>query len=213
MPLFLHEHLPDVGELGLWRIEEPEEWFLHHLLLTPVELRQLSHMKGRRRLEWLAARQLVHEMSGREKRTAFVKDEFGKPHLQDSPYQISISHSDGLAAAIAAPLSVGIDIQKIVAKITRIAHKFMREEEKASLEDATQIPHLHLYWGAKEALYKAYGRRELDFKQHIFVEPFSFNGQEGAMDGRVEKGDFCAHYRLYFRCINQFTLVYALEKV
>lgn len=213
MPLFLHEHLFEAGELGLWQIEEPEEWFLHHLLLSPIELRQLSHMKGRRRLEWLAVRQLVHQMSGREKRGAFVKDEFGKPHLQDSAYQISISHSDGLAAAIAAPVSVGIDIQKIVTKITRIAHKFLREEERASIQDETHIPHMHLYWGAKEALYKAYGRRELDFKQHIIVQPFSFNGQEGTMEGRVEKGNFCAHYRLYFRCINEFTLVYALEKI
>jgi phosphopantetheinyl transferase len=168
-------------------------------------------MKGRRRLEWLAVRQLVHQMSGREKRGAFIKDEFGKPHLQDSDYQISISHSDGLAAAIAAPVSVGIDIQKIVTKITRIAHKFLREEERVSIKDETHIPHMHLYWGAKEALYKAYGRRELDFKQHIIVQPFSFNGQEGTMEGRVEKGSFCAHYRLYFRCINEFTLVYALE--
>lgn len=212
MPLFLHEHLEPLGELGLWNIEEDEEWFLHKLLLSPIELRQLSKMKGRRRLEWLAVRQLVHEMSGREKRGAFVKDEFGKPHLEHSDYFISISHSETLAAAIAGPVPVGIDIQKIVPKITRIAHKFLREEEREIMLEHNLIKHMHLYWGAKEALYKAYGRRELDFRAHIMIDPFPLTADRGVMKGRVEKEDYSATYDLYFRTIQDFVLVYALEE-
>lgn len=210
MPLLLHEHLEPPGELGLWNIEEEEEWFLHQLLLSPLELRQLSKMKGRRRLEWLAVRQLVHEMSGRKKRGAFVKDEFGKPHLENSDYYISISHSETIAAAIAGPVPVGIDVQKIVPKITRIAHKFLRTEEREIISKHNLIEHMHLYWGAKEALYKAYGRRELDFLQHIIIEPFALTAAEGVMKGRVQKGAFLAHYDLYFRTIKDFVLVYAL---
>lgn len=211
MPLYLHEHLETGGELGLWNIEEEEEWFLHKLLLSPMELRQLSRMKGRRRLEWLAVRQLVHTMSGREKRGAFIKDEFGKPHLEKSTYHISISHSETLAAAIAGPVSVGIDIQKIVPKITRIAHKFLRDEEREIIAEHNLIKHMHLYWGAKEALYKAYGRRELDFRQHIFIEPFPLESSAGVMQGSVKKGDFFAKYELSFRTIQDFVLVYASE--
>lgn len=211
MPIFLHEHLQPTGELGLWNIEEEEEWFLHKLLLSPLELRQLSKMKGRRRLEWLAVRQLVHEMSGRERRGAFIKDEYGKPHLEHSEYYISISHSETIAAAIAGPVSVGIDVQKIVPKITRIAHKFLRDEEREIIQDHNLIKHMHLYWGAKEALYKAYGRRELDFRQHIFIEPFPLEAEQGVMKGRVEKGDFSATYQLYYRSVQDFVLVYALE--
>lgn len=211
MPLYLHEHLETGGELGLWNIEEEEEWFLHKLLLSPMELRQLSRMKGRRRLEWLAVRQLVHTMSGRQKRGAFIKDEFGKPHLEKSSYQISISHSETLAAAIAGPVPVGIDIQKIVPKITRIAHKFLRDEEREIIAEHNLIEHMHFYWGAKEALYKAYGRRELDFREHIFIEPFLLDGPSGVMTGSVVKGDFSAKYQLFFRTIQDFVLVYALE--
>lgn len=213
MPLILHEHLQPIGELGLWRIEESEEWYRDNLLLSPMELRQLGHFKGRRRKEWLAVRQLVHQMSGREERGAFIKDEFGKPHLAHSPYQISISHSEQLAAAIAAPVNVGIDIQKIVTKITRIAHKFLREEEWASIAEHNLIPHMHLYWGAKEALYKAYGRRALDFKEHIFVNSFSMESDTGRMQGRIQKDDFCANYEIYYRHVGPYVLVYALEAV
>ncbi|NRB50107.1 MAG: 4'-phosphopantetheinyl transferase superfamily protein [Saprospiraceae bacterium] len=211
MPLYLHEHLEPSGELGLWNIEEEEEWFLHKLLLSPMELRQLSRMKGRRRTEWLAVRQLVHTMSGREKRGAFVKDEFGKPHLENSNYHISISHSETLAAAIAGPVPVGIDIQKIVPKITRIAHKFLREEERAIIAPHNLIEHMHFYWGAKEALYKTYGRRELDFREHIFIEPFHLDAPEGEMRGRVTKGSFSANYQLKYRSLDGFVLVYAWE--
>ena len=211
MPLYLHEHIEPRGELGLWNIEEEEEWFLHKLLLSPMELRQLSRMKGRRRTEWLAVRQLVHTMSGREKRGAFVKDEFGKPHLENSNYHISISHSESLAAAIAGPVPVGIDIQKIVPKITRIAHKFLREEERAIISAHNLIEHMHFYWGAKEALYKAYGRRELDFREHIIIEPFDLNSPEGEMRGRITKGDFSANYQLNYRSVQDFVLVYAWE--
>lgn len=211
MPLYLHEHLEPGGELGLWNIEEEEEWFLHQLLLSPMELRQLSRMKGRRRTEWLAVRQLVHAMSGRKKRGAFVKDEFGKPHLENSSYHISISHSETLAAAIAGPVPVGIDIQKIVPKITRIAHKFLREEERAIITPHNLIEHMHFYWGAKEALYKAYGRRELDFREHIFIEPFRLDAPEGQMRGRVTKGNFSADYQLNYRNVQDFVLVYARE--
>lgn len=211
MPLYLHEHLQSKGELGLWNIEEEEEWFLHNLLLSPLELRQLGRMKGRRRTEWLAVRQLVHTMSGREKRGAFIKDEFGKPHLENSDYHISISHSETLAAAIASPVSVGIDIQKIVPKITRIAHKFLRDEERAIIAAHNLIEHMHFYWGAKEALYKAYGRRELDFREHIFIDPFHLHSPQGEMRGQVIKDEFSAEYQLYFRTIHDFVLVYALE--
>jgi 4'-phosphopantetheinyl transferase len=211
MPIYLHQHILPIGELGIWKIEESESFFRERLDLAPPERAQLEKIKGRRRTEWLAARQLVHYMSGREERSVFIKDSFGKPHLKDSTYQISISHSRDMAAAIAAPLPVGIDIQVVVEKIDRIAHKFMRAEEMASLQAATRIEHLHVYWGAKEALYKAYGRRELDFCGHIFIDPFSFQPGQGTIMGHIRKGDFTADYQLQYQQIDHFILVYGME--
>lgn len=211
MPILLHQHIEPEGELGTWRIGEPEQWFLERLELAPSERLQLSQIKGRRRLEWLAARQLVHQMSGRDQRGAFLKDEYGKPHLEGSAYHISISHSHELAAAIAAPMPVGVDIQYLVPRIERLAHKYMRPEELASLVPETRIEHLHAYWGAKEALYKAYGRRALDFRTHIQITPFRYDPQGGDCTGRIVREDYEGLFQLRYFRLEGYMLAYGLE--
>ncbi len=212
MPLLSHESIAPVGELGIWEITETEDFFIEKLDLFPTEKEYIATLKGRRKLEWLAGRFLLHYMSGRAIRGACIKDEFGKPFLEDSPYQISISHSRELASVIAAPFSIGIDIQKLVGKIERIAHKFMRDNEMESLEEGTRLEHLHVYWGAKEALYKAYGRRELDFKKHIHIEPFAYDLENGFCSGQVLKGDFKARYQIWYERRGDFILVWAIEE-
>ncbi|NJN77515.1 MAG: 4'-phosphopantetheinyl transferase superfamily protein, partial [Saprospiraceae bacterium] len=112
-------------------------------------------MNDRRKTEWLAARYLLQELLG--KNVFCYSDEFGKPILKNSDKHLSISHSRGLVTVIVSDFSIGIDIQVIVSKIQRIAYKFMREEENESLDVKKHLEHLHIYWGAKEALYKAYG--------------------------------------------------------
>ncbi len=211
MPLLTHESIDPVGELGTWHITEPESFFIEKLALLPAEKDYIATLKGRRKLEWLAGRYLLHYMSGRAVRGACIKDEHGKPYLIDSPYQISISHSREMASVIAAPFSVGIDIQKLVAKIERIAHKFMRPCELDSLHPATRLEHLHVYWGAKEALYKAYGRRELDFIKHIRIEPFAYDLNQGFCSGKIQKGDFRAYYQIWYERRADFILVWARE--
>lgn len=208
--LLYHKILANRGEVGIWKIEESEDFFRNRLDLEASEAAQLSKIKGGKRVEWLASRYLLHKMSGRVKRGAFLKDEFGKPHLEDSDFEVSISHSNGMAAVIAAPMSIGVDIQKLVAKIERIAHKYMRDEEMESLKTTTRIEHLHVYWGAKEALYKAYGRKALDFRKHILVEPFDYDLSKGQGRGQVKKGDFQANFNLYYEKIEDYILVYAI---
>ncbi|MEL6717908.1 MAG: 4'-phosphopantetheinyl transferase superfamily protein [Bacteroidota bacterium] len=213
MPLYTHQSINPRGEYAIWKIEESEDFFRTQLHLSPSELEQVNRIKGEgRRLEWLASRYLIHLMSGREQRGILLKDEFGKPHLEDSSFHISISHSNKMAAAIAAPFLVGIDLQKIVGKIERIAHKYMRPSEMESLKESTRLEHLHVYWGAKEALYKAYGRKKLDFRTHILIEPFEYNLSQAKATGTVKKGDFLQSFDLQYELMNDFILVYALEQ-
>lgn len=212
MPIIRHDQLAPKGELGIWEISEPEAWFLDKLLLYPHELRQLSTIKGRRRTEWLAARQLVHEMSGRTTRGAFIKDEHGKPYLDKSDWEISISHSNGLAAAVASPLRCGIDIQFTVPKITRLSHKFLRPEEKECISTPNELDHIHFFWGAKEALYKAYGRKKLEFIDHIHVSPFDYLAPQGQTQGKVVKdGEVISFDIFYERSPDGFMLVWGVE--
>jgi len=210
MPLLHHKSLPQLGELGLWHITEEESFFLDRLSLYPAEQAELDQIRGHRRIEWLAGRYLLHHLSGRKRRGAFIKDQYGKPHLEGSFFDISISHSRKIAAVIAAPYLVGIDIQKRVPKIERIAHKYMRPEESASLQEDTRIDHLHVYWGAKECLFKGYGRKEVDFKQHLHVTPFQYQGNGGKTEGIVFK-EITLHFSLFYEMHDEYMLVYALE--
>lgn len=211
MSQILQEKIFPSGEIGIWRLEEAESFFLEQLQLEASEALQLSRIQGKKRLEWLAVRQLVHRMSGSAERIPFLKDAWGKPHLRDVSREVSISHSGNLAAAILAPVPVGIDIQFPVEKITRIAARFLSPEELGSVSTEDELMHLHVFWGAKESLYKAYGRRELDFCAHIRIHPFTYDPDGGRCHGEIRKVDQVAHYDIHYRIEEGAMLVYALE--
>ncbi len=194
--------------LGVWRIEESAEYFLGIMDITEASLAKIAKMNERRKIEWLAARHLLQQLLGED--VFCYSNEFGKPILKNSDQHLSISHSRGLVTVIVSNFSVGIDIQEIAPKIERVAPKFMRKVETESLNQPQKLEHLHIYWGAKEALYKAYGKKELDFRKHILVEPFSYL-PKGQCFGRVEKGDFKAKYDISFQEIENHFLVFAEE--
>ena len=212
MPVLEHRYLSPDGELGLWQITEDEQFFLDKLLLYNHEKEQLNNIKGRRRIEWLAVRLLLHQMSGRDMRAPCLKDANGKPYLEGSFFDISISHSQNMAAVIAAPRLVGIDIQYIVQKIERIQHKFLNSSELESIA-TNKIEHLHVYWGAKECLYKAHGRRKLDFKKHIHIQPFAYSPEGAGCSGQVTTDTKSMHFKIHYEKIGEYIMVYATEEV
>ena len=84
MSLYHEKDLANGYQWAIWKIEEDEPFFLQRLDLHASETAELANMKGRRRLEWLASRYLVHHMVSDEPdwdRIPLLKDEFGKPHL------------------------------------------------------------------------------------------------------------------------------------
>ena len=211
MPLKMHHEILPKGEIGIWNISETEVFFRSLLDLTKDEFDFINTIKGRRKLEWLASRYLLHYMSGREKRGICLKDKFGKPYLKDSDYKISLSHSWNYAAVIASPYNVGIDIQRKVEKIKRIAHKFMSDQEFSSLDANSPIDHLHIYWGAKEAIFKAYGRKELAFKEHIQIEAFAYEPLNGKFKAALKKGEIEMNFEGKYEIMDGYFLVYVIE--
>ncbi|MEM7571863.1 MAG: hypothetical protein AAF433_03130 [Bacteroidota bacterium] len=216
MPKVLHLNCFDPGELGLWRIEESEDWLRRETDLYPSEIEQLNQIKGEgRRCEFLAARLLLHQLSGRQRRGALIKDDFGKPRLESSNWHISISHTSGFSAAYAHPKACGVDVQILVPKISRLAPKFINETEAANLrteEPAILLMQQHLVWGAKEVIYKAYGRRQLDFKQHLTVDLASATAGQGQLKAYLLKDDLLINYRLDYRVLEgKYMLVIGVE--
>ena len=211
MPLLFQKQIAAETKLGIWEITETEDFFLSSLNLIASETEQLAILKGRRRLEWLAARYLTHQLMGTANRIPFLKDEFGKPHLSGTNLHISISHSHDLASAIISSKLVGIDIQKIVPKIERIAHKFLTAEEIQNLHVDKRIIHLHIYWCAKEAIYKAYGRKKVDFCNEIKIPSFSPDHDQSQFPGFLLKNSLKTPFQLHYSLLDDFVLVYAIE--
>lgn len=212
MPIFLKKELPLIGEIGLWKISEEESYFLDRLALLDHEKKYLKSLKGKRRLEHLASRYLLHLMSGREVRGACLKDEFGKPYLEDSEYHISFSHSNEMVAVIGSPNNVGIDIQKYVDKIDRIKHKFLSEKELQYLHGEHIKEKLHILWGAKESLYKAYGRKKVEFKEHLAIEEFQWDGFSSNFTGTIYINDHQTEHDLFAMEVDDYMLVYSVQK-
>ncbi len=195
MPLDFKTNIKPVGNLGVWRIEESEDFFLRHLALYEEEIQQLKDIKGMRRVEWLAGRHLVHILSERKVRGPIIKDVHGKPSLKNSTWNISMSHTEGFAAVIAAPFGVGVDIQKIVAKIGAIKKKFMHQDELDLLQGGSDdLFTMHVIWGIKESLFKAYGKGALSWTENFRVEPFNYQHLGGQISAWIRVEDMMYAY-------------------
>jgi 4'-phosphopantetheinyl transferase len=217
MPLTQQYTTETNGQLAVWHITENETFFKDKLSLTDSDLAELNERRGRRRLEWLAGKYLVQLLV--DFKYKIVKDEFGKPHLEGSDLHISISHSAHWAVAIISPQAVGIDIQEVTPRLDRIAWRVMNENKLQQLDVMHRLDHLHSYWCAKEALYKAYGWRGLDFRKNIVITPFIFpeKGLEIGVFLQVTEGvvltdNFEKKFKLYLGKIDNCILVYCLLK-
>lgn len=161
----------------LWKIEEDADFFLKYLHIKEEDMEVCSNATHPiKQLEWLASRtcvkytveQLEHYYQGIE------KDEFNNPYLSKIKGFVSISHTSNYAVAVVSlEEEVGIDIEKISDKLGRVAYKFLSESERLHAGD--NLLKMCIYWCAKESLYKWYGKKNLSFKDNIFIEPFEGN--------------------------------------
>lgn len=199
--------LQKTGKQSGWAI-----WFITE---KKDELAQLSPepcpediVSPQKQLEWLAGRVLIKtlvEQSGMPYHGLY-KDEFGKPYLKDHPNPISLSHSfPYVAAQLDASVSVGIDLEQPKDKLLNIAHRIMAEGERI---DAGQDVVKHcVYWCAKEAMYKIYGKRGLIFSNHLNVVPFVLQ-KSGELKGRIEDNGRSVDVALKYTVQPEYVLVY-----
>lgn len=209
MPLIENIRLDNGGIVGVWNIEEDHHYFLSRLQLNKSVQEEYNKIHSTKQLEWLASRYLVFALSEREVNPTISKDEYGKPFLAGSEWYISLSHTRGMAAVIASPHKVGIDIQVREKKMERIASKFLSKEEHAWIKSQNNIDDLyHFYWGAKESMYKAYGKKKLQFNEHIFVDQQS---EMSLGKGNVLKEQELYNYKVFYKMVNKSFLVYVIE--
>lgn len=213
MPLRFARQLPHTALLGVWAIEETRSWFSARLELNPDEKNEVNQLPERSRLDWMATRYLIHLFTGSTERVAGAKDVFGRPFHPGTDYHLSLSHTKGYAAAILSPVATGIDIQSWDHRMHRVAHKFVNEEEQAWIEGPHQDAYQHVLWGAKESLYKAHGRRQLNFLTNLHCEAFSYNHHGGQTEAFISlPSGMTRVFDLYYLPTTETMLVYVVEK-
>ena len=202
MPLLLNIHPFEGATFSLWKVTEPLSFFEDDLPLSDSEAAELAVLSEHRRGEWLSSRWLLHHTTGAPRRIPLIKDAFSKPFFLNEPDLFcSLSHSRHFTGTLTARRNCGCDIQVLVDKMPRIAPRFMAAAELSyteSWQSDIRNELYHLYWTAKESLYKQYGLKALDFTDHISVSDISWNGFEGSAKGGIRKGSFAAEYRLVF---------------
>ena len=216
MPLLNNDIIEPHVHLSTWHITENEAFFLEKLPLTDSEKAEVAGVTGRKKLEKLAGKLLLREMT--DWALTVEKDDYGKPFFTNSDLHLSLSHSGDYVVGIVSKRAVGIDIQLITKKIARVAPRVMNAEKFKNLDPNNPLEHLHVYWGAKEALYKAHGERSLDFKKHLLITPFDYGSiADTSQMTKITEGSVVANNRtqlfdIFYKKIQNYTLVYAIEK-
>jgi len=174
MALYLIKDLDDDyhSKLGVWQISESEEE-LRLLSSVPTdELEEISYIKNESlRKQKLAVRALLDAMF--EEKVYLSHHDNGKPYIENSSINISITHTDKYVAVILNDTDeVGIDCESMDRDFSAVEKKALSEEEIDDLERDGRNEQLAIYWCAKEAVFKKVSRYNVDFAEQIELEDF-----------------------------------------
>lgn len=216
MPLITNTSLGNYGKIGIWKISESEEFFVSKLSVSSSEKAELDQINiPQKRLHWLAARHILNSLSGLEKREHLNKDEFGKPFYKKSNQHFSLSHSGNFAAALLGPDQCGLDIQTFEQKISKIVPRILSGIELQKLAHAKddEILMTTFAWSAKEAVYKAYGKKKLDFKKHILINSILKEGDIIKAEIELRKENVNINYEVTGWFDSEFVIVSAIKSM
>ena len=186
---------------------------LGNLDFNQKELQILTRLSPRKQVEWVSSRELLHQIADISPRPLCLYDAYGKPYLEGIDKHISISHSDRWCAAMSSPSPCGVDVQVYTDTVRRIANRFLTKEDlkmiglmKGAENKDDKLSFLHLFWGAKECLYKAYGKRKLGFREHLFITNIDL--EKGTATGEIIFEDIHLFYDITFQLLPEVAWVY-----
>ena len=205
MPVFFQQQINESTRLGVWKIEETEEFFLRNVPLH----RDVTHPK--KRLQHLAGRFLLQYLFPDFPYDQIQIADTRKPFLAGEGYQFSISHCGDYAAAIVSRTHrVGVDVEETKDRILRIKDKYLSVEEQQIFIPDPATPDfrlLTLLWSAKESVFKWYGAGEVDFRRHIILSSLD----DTANTLRCDFGKLGSPLNIHFRIFDRLVLSWVVE--
>jgi phosphopantetheinyl transferase len=194
MPIFYQQDIDDSTKLGIWKIEEEEDFFLKHVPLQ----KDITHPHKRK--QHLAGRFLLKHLYPDFPVKLIKIADTKKPFLEDEAYHFSISHCDDYAAAIVSKKErVGVDVEIPSFKIDRIKNKFLNELECSILNPEFSITQLTLMWCCKEAVFKWWSYGGVDFSEKIRLQPFQLqpDGKLSVQFLLGDQSDLTLNYKIF----------------
>ena len=179
MALYLIKDLDDDyhSRLGVWQISETEEELLALTSIPSDELEEISYIKSPSlRLQKLAVRALLDVMF--EEKVYLSHHDNGKPYIENSATNISITHTQKYVAVILNDgEEVGIDCESLDRDFSAVEKKALSEDEIDDLDEDRRNEQLAIYWCAKEAVYKKMSQYNVDFAEQIEIDEFRPRGE------------------------------------
>ena len=208
MPLFYQHNINQQTKLAVWKISEPENFFLEKVSVQ----KEITHKH--KRLQHLAGRYLLRILYPPFPVELIKTAESKKPFLPGQNLHFSISHCGDFAAAIVSEDKlVGIDVELAYANIENIKSKFLSPAElelvaKTGLRmNIKSYNVLTLFWSVKETIFKWYGNGKIDFKKNMIIQNFSFKNDEGFVEARLEM-EQPVLLRIYFKFFENLCLTW-----
>ena len=211
MPLIINKMIDAQTDLLVWESIEDEE-FMRREIIHPdsISLALKNIINPKRIKEKLATTLLFQTALKTSDSIEIAYDEHGKPYLASFPLHISISHTGNYVSIITSKNKIpGIDIETIRDRIVKIADKFINKEEFSFIEEATRIEQMHVIWGAKECIYKIYGKKGVDFKKNMKISSFNYL-KDSYLRAKIEMPTYQKEMTIHFKKISNCMLCWGL---
>jgi len=206
VPLYYQQNINETTKLAVWEIKEEASFFIqkvpfHQPVTHPHKL--LQHLAGRYLLTHLFPDFPISLIEIADTR---------KPFLPQDEYHFSISHCGNYAAAIVSSNKrVGIDVEMVTQRVDRIKYKFLNIQELNNLafgnNPVNEIKKLTILWSAKEAMFKWWGRGDIDFRDVMRTQPFAL-GTSGVINASFFKNEFHQELNLQYKLQDELSLVW-----
>lgn len=168
-----------------------------------VRLRAISHPQKQK--EFIASRLALKQLDPNYR----LIYEGRVPWMVNNGKYVSLSHAHNVGAAmLSRDFIVGVDVERQREQLFRIAHKFLHPDEKMQIRPERALEDLHVYWGAKEALFKIWKFGEVDFSHELRVDPFP-SKPVGATTAQIVKNGNIIPCQVNYQLVEGYHLVFA----
>lgn len=199
----------------IWRLTESLEELQNilHINIPP-------HIKAlKRKKEFICVRILASLLKINIEELRYTEN--GKPIIDGSKKNISISHTEGyVTILISSQKNIGIDIEKYSERLIKVAKHYLSEEEIKNINTFNSCRNIIsindtflLHWCAKEAIYKAIPNNVITWNRDIIC---NINKNNISNDMQFEATAKCYNNTIFtnlFEITKDYCLVISLKKL